>query len=79
MGDQMMEEQILVQKALVRESEGLHIKANDLQQRMNQKEDPREELNPTIKVSKEGCGAERRDSGPQGPGTTAFLQCHSKD
>ncbi|KAL6740015.1 hypothetical protein Aduo_013406 [Ancylostoma duodenale] len=61
MDDQMMEEQKLVEKALLGEIEGLHIKINDLQQRMKQEEDHREELISTIMKFRKKVGEQNEE------------------
>ncbi|KHJ96472.1 hypothetical protein OESDEN_03559 [Oesophagostomum dentatum] len=61
MDDQMMEEQKLVEKALLGEIEGLHIKINELQQRMKQEEDHREELITTIMKFRKKVGEQNEE------------------
>ncbi|WKY04668.1 hypothetical protein Q1695_005576 [Nippostrongylus brasiliensis] len=61
MDEQMLEEQKLVEKALLGEIEGLHIRINDLQQRMKQEEDHRDELVSTIMKFRKKVGEQNEE------------------
>nr|CDJ83622.1 Cytoskeleton-associated protein domain containing protein [Haemonchus contortus] len=61
MDEQMLEEQKLVEKALLGEIEGLHIRINELQQRMKQEEDHRDELVSTIMKFRKKVGEQNEE------------------
>ncbi|KAK6748823.1 hypothetical protein RB195_001447 [Necator americanus] len=61
MDEQMMEEQKLVEKALLGEIEGLHMKINELQRRMKQEEDHRDELISTIMKFRKKVGEQNEE------------------
>ncbi|PIO56916.1 hypothetical protein TELCIR_21683, partial [Teladorsagia circumcincta] len=61
MDEQMLEEQKLVEKALLGEIEGLHVRISELQQRMKQEDDHRAELVSTIMKFRKKVGEQNEE------------------